>query len=116
DPTPPERACLVLARLAGEKLNTVFVKAFVNAITFFPIGSVVRTSRNEVGVVVRTNAGDPLHPVVILAEGGLENPGWQVDTAGRDASGAYGRHVLARRRPPADLAARAFLAAADPRA
>jgi putative nucleotidyltransferase with HDIG domain len=38
DPTMPDRACLVLARLAGEKLNTVFVKAFVNAITFFPLG------------------------------------------------------------------------------
>jgi HD-GYP domain-containing protein (c-di-GMP phosphodiesterase class II) len=51
DPTSPEHACLVLARLAGDKLNTALVKAFVSAITFFPIGSVVRTSRDEIGVV-----------------------------------------------------------------
>src|SRR5262249_48030335 len=64
DPTMPEHACLVLARLAGDKLNTVFVKAFVNAITFFPLGSLVRTNRDEIGVVIRINANDPLHPVL----------------------------------------------------
>ena len=53
DPTPPERACLIMARLAGEKLNTALVKTFVNAITFFPLGSLVRTSRNELGLVDR---------------------------------------------------------------
>ena len=42
-PTLPEHACLILARLAGEKLNTALVKAFVNAITFFPLGP----NRNE---------------------------------------------------------------------
>ena len=49
DPTPPEHACLILARLAGQKLNANLVKAFVNAITFFPIGCVVRTNRDEIG-------------------------------------------------------------------
>src|SRR6059058_4914606 len=50
------RSCLLLARLAGTKLNASLVKAFVSAISFFPIGSVVRTSREELGVVIRTNA------------------------------------------------------------
>ena len=109
DPTPPERACLVLARLAGDKLNTVLVKAFVNAITFFPVGSIVRTDRNEMGVVVRTNQGDPLHPVVELADDALNTPCGQIDTAVRDASGAYERHILATVRPPAGFDAGAFL-------
>jgi hypothetical protein len=90
DPTPPERVCLVLARLAGDKLHTVLVKAFVNAITFLPVGSIVRTERNEMGVVVRTNHSDPLHPVVALADDALKTPSGQIDTAARDASGAYG--------------------------
>jgi putative nucleotidyltransferase with HDIG domain len=109
DPTPPERACLVLARLAGDKLNTVLVKAFVNAITFFPVGSIVRTDRNETGVVVRTNHGDPLHPVVALADDALTTPCGQIDTAERDGSGAYGRHILATVRPPAGFDVGAFL-------
>ena len=52
---PPDvrsRACLILARLAGTKLNTAIVKAFVNAISFFPIGSVVRTDRDEDRLVI----------------------------------------------------------------
>src|SRR4029450_8468898 len=64
EPAMPEQACLVLARLAGTKLNTALVKAFVNAISFFPLGSIVRTDRDEIGVVVRTNATEPLHPVI----------------------------------------------------
>ncbi len=100
DPTVPERACLVLARLAGDKLNTVLVRAFVNAITFFPIGSVVRTNREEIGVVIRTNPGDPLHPIVALADQQLLSPNGRIDTAARDASGAYERHILGTLPPP----------------
>jgi putative nucleotidyltransferase with HDIG domain len=38
EPTPPERACLILARIAGEHLNASLVKAFVSTVTFFPAG------------------------------------------------------------------------------
>src|SRR5262249_16106983 len=110
DPTLPERACLVLARLAGEKLNTVFVKAFVSAITFFPLGSVVRTSRDEIGVVVHTNVGDPLHPVLALADQALEHPRGRIDTATRDASGAYERHIVETLRPPERFDVAKFIA------
>jgi putative nucleotidyltransferase with HDIG domain len=93
-PTPPERACLLLARLAGEKLNGALVKAFVNAITFFPIGSLVRTSRDEIGLVIRTAAGEPLHPVISLVNETLQTPAGEIDTSERDASGAYCRHIV----------------------
>ena len=93
-PTPPERACLLLARLAGEKLNGALVKAFVNAITFFPIGSLVRTSRDEIGLVVRTAAGEPLHPIISLLDETMQTPAGEIDTSERDSSGAYCRHVV----------------------
>jgi putative nucleotidyltransferase with HDIG domain len=109
DPTMPERACLVLARLAGDKLNTALVRAFVNAITFFPIGSLVRTSRDELGVVIRTNAGDPLHPVVALTDDRAETARGRVDTAERDASGSYERHILGTLKPPEGFDAGNFL-------
>jgi putative nucleotidyltransferase with HDIG domain len=112
DPTPPERACLVLARLAGEKLNTAFVKAFVNAITFFPIGCVVRTSRDEIAVVTAINTTDPLHPVIVLIDGSTGRPGSRVDTHERDFAGAYARHVVETVVPPEGLDLRLFLEAA----
>jgi putative nucleotidyltransferase with HDIG domain len=110
EPTPPEHACLVLARLAGHKLNTHLVKAFVNAITFFPLGCVVRTSRDEIGVVIRTNPADPLHPVLALVDGN-HDASQRVDTGARDASGSYERHILETLRPPEGLDVSTFLAA-----
>jgi hypothetical protein len=108
DPTPPERACLTLARLAGEKLNTGLVKTFVNGITFFPLGSYVRTNRDELGVVVRTNCGEPLHPIVTLLDANGQTSR-RIDTAARDASGGYERHILETLRPPDDLDLGTFL-------
>ena len=93
-PTPPEKACLLLARLAGTKLNAALVKAFVNAITFFPIGSVVRTSLGEVGVVVRTKSSDLLHPVIEFIEANGDTPRGSIDTSERDEAGAYRRHIV----------------------
>ena len=101
-PTPPERACLLLARLAGEKLKAAFVKAFVNAITFFPIGSVVRTSLGELAVVVATNENDPLHPMVQMVSESLQPISEELDTRTRDAAGAYERHVVETVEMPGD--------------
>jgi len=101
-PRPPERACLILARIAGDKLNTSLVKTFVNAVTFFPIGSLVRTSGDELAVVVRTTPGDPLHPVVVPVDESLNRAGDEFDTSVRDGSGAYRRHVLETVRPPVE--------------
>ena len=109
DPTPSDRACLILARLAGSKLNTALVKAFVNAITFFPIGSLVRTTRDELGIVIRTNQGDPLHPVVALVDASLEAPRGHIDLSARDAAGAYERHVVETLVPQAPLDVTKFL-------
>jgi putative nucleotidyltransferase with HDIG domain len=112
NPTLPEHACLVLARLAGDKLNTALVKAFVNAITFFPIGSLVRTSGDDVGVVVQTNPSDPLHPIVALADSSLAGPRHRdsrVDTSERDAAGGYRRHIVETLTPPEGFDVRVFL-------
>jgi putative nucleotidyltransferase with HDIG domain len=112
DPTLPEHACLVLARLAGDKLNTALVKAFVSAITFFPIGSVVRTSRDEIGVVVETNPGSPLHPILSLADTSFGGPTARVDTSARDDAGVYIRHIVETMSPPEGFDLRLFLATA----
>jgi hypothetical protein len=111
DPATPEQACLVLARLAGSKVNTALVKAFVNAVSFFPLGSVVRTDRDEVGVVIRTNASEPLHPVIALLGAEHRRVAGEIDTSRRDHTGAYECHVVETLRPPAPLDLNEFLAA-----
>jgi putative nucleotidyltransferase with HDIG domain len=112
DPTPPERACLILARLAGEKLNTSLVKTFVNAITFFPVGSLVRTNRNELGLVMETNRGEPLHPVIVLIDQLTYEAAGRVNTASRDTSGGYERHITQSVPMPDGLDLRHLLAPA----
>jgi putative nucleotidyltransferase with HDIG domain len=95
EPMRPEQACLVLARLSGTNLNAALVKAFVAAVTFFPVGTLVRTSRDETGVVIRTNSTDPLHPVLGLLSADFTGLIGEVDTAVRDADGSYERQIAA---------------------
>lgn len=94
EPLVPEEACLILARMAGQKLNPALVKAFVSLVTFFPLGSIVRTSRGEVGVVVATSESEPLHPVIEIV--GVDEPaaGRRIDLAERDGDGRHVRHVV----------------------
>lgn len=111
DPAMPEQACLVLARLAGTKLNTALVKAFINAVTFFPVGSMVRTSRDEMAVVVRTVPGEPLHPVVaLMTPDRLPQSGGEIDTSRRDTGGTYERHIVETLLPPDGFSVVDFLA------
>jgi hypothetical protein len=53
--------------------------------------------------VVQTNRGDPLHPVLTLVADGIEGPRGRIDTAARDVSGVYERHILETLRPPEGL-------------
>jgi putative nucleotidyltransferase with HDIG domain len=108
-PTPPERACMIMARMAGDKLNTGLVKRFVTTITFFPVGSLVRTNRNELGLVVQTNRREPLHPVLALVDEDTYKPNGQIDTAARESSGGYARHIMQSLPAPDGLDIREFL-------
>lgn len=101
EPMRPEQACLLLARLAGESLNTALVKSFINAVTFFPVGSLVRTTAQETGVVLHTNPHDALHPVVALVDEDVRYITGEVDTSQRDITGHHIRHIARTLTPPA---------------
>ena len=88
------------------------MKTFVNAITFFPLGSLIRTNRQELGLVVGTNHGEPLHPVIRLLDQVTFEPTEYVNTATRDASGAYERHIKQTVPLPEGLDVRPMLNAA----
>jgi hypothetical protein len=66
----------------------------VSAVTFFPVGSLVRTSRDEIGVVLRTNSKDPLHPVISVTNDTFDEAFGEVDTSQRDADGQYVRQIV----------------------
>jgi putative nucleotidyltransferase with HDIG domain len=110
EPGLPEQACLVLARLAGGKLNAALVKAFVAAVTFFPVGSVIRTSRDETGVVIATNPAEPLHPIIALVGGDMDRLPGDVDMSLRDTSGQYARHIVETLQPPKGIDLARFIA------
>ena len=96
EPATPDRACVILARMAGDKLNPALVKAFVSVVTFFPVGSIVRTTRDEVGIVVRTHEDDALHPGIVLVdpEAGGGPPGPVCDMRERGDRGDFVRDVV----------------------
>jgi len=81
----------------------------VNTVSFFPLGSLVRTDRNELGVVVHTRQGEPLHPVIALVGNSYERLPTEIDTSTRDASGQYVRHVVETLRPDEALDLMTFL-------
>ena len=72
---------------------------------------VVRTSRDEMGVVVRTVPGEPLHPVVaLMTPDRLPQPGGEIDTSRRETGGTYERHLVETLLPPDGFSVVDFLA------
>ena len=85
----------------------------MNAITFFPVGSVVRTSRGELGVVLRTTLGDPLHPVIQLFAEDWRTALGVLDTSVRGEQNDYACHIVETVVPSSDaFDVSQFLAAA----
>ncbi|MFQ5529003.1 MAG: HD-GYP domain-containing protein [Gemmatimonadota bacterium] len=95
EPVTPDKACLSLARLAGGTLNPALVRAFVSVVTFFPIGTIVRTTLGEVGVVVRTFDDDALHPCIAIVDEKLPDapPSDLLDLRLRADDGTHVRQV-----------------------
>lgn len=63
--TPPDEAVRILLRKRGTNFNPMLVKAFVNLVGIFPVGTLVRLSTGEVGLVMH-QTGDLLRPKVLL--------------------------------------------------
>ena len=80
-PTPPDEGVRILLQKRGTAFNAVLVKAFVNMMGIFPIGTVVKLDTGEVGIVIH-QTGDLMRPRVLLLtkfDGSeKENPGAEV--------------------------------------
>lgn len=63
---------------AGVKFDFRVVNAFVDSVAAYPTGSLVRTSENETGIVIRQNPKCPTRPVIRIVEDseGNQPDGW----------------------------------------
>jgi HD-GYP domain-containing protein (c-di-GMP phosphodiesterase class II) len=85
----PYEAIRYLVSQAGTKFDPILVKAFARAIGVFPIGTVLRLSTGEVGIVVRRShlGGDPNRPimrVLLDAKGSPAGEGKLIDLGQTD--------------------------------
>jgi HD-GYP domain-containing protein (c-di-GMP phosphodiesterase class II) len=63
--TPPDQAIRILLKNRGKTFDPILVKAFVNMIGIFPVGSVLKLDTGEVGLVTHQTR-DLLRPRVLL--------------------------------------------------
>lgn len=64
----PAAGLLNILRLETSQYDEEVLKAFLNALSFFPIGSFVYLSNNTVAQVIDSNAEDPRFPVVRIID------------------------------------------------
>jgi len=99
---PPDQIISILATKRENDFNSILVKAFINMIGIFPIGSVLNLSSGEVGLVVH-QTGDLMRPRVLLLtkfDGSEEESGEEISlletTEGkfkRDVTGTIDHHA-----------------------
>ncbi len=63
--TPPDQAIRILWKKRGTSFNPVLVKAFVNMMGIFPVGTVLKLDTGEVGLVMHQTR-DLMRPRVLL--------------------------------------------------
>jgi len=64
---PPDNAVRILLKKRGTAFNAVLVKAFVNMIGIFPVGTLLKLNTGEIGLVVHQTR-DLLRPRVLLLD------------------------------------------------
>jgi len=72
----PVEAIKVMNSLSGRHFDPNTLKAFIGMVGFYPIGTVVRLSTNDIGIVTLINPGKSLCPTVKIIFGG---DGKQID-------------------------------------
>ena len=79
--------------------DPIVVKAFINLIGIYPVGTCVILDTYEVAIVHSANADvsqvhRPVVRIVTNPEGAIQHPGFLADLAQRDAAGAFPRTIV----------------------
>lgn len=80
-PHNPVEAIKVMSNFSGRHFNPETLKVFINMIGMYPIGTMVRLSTNEIGVVTRVidSPDTPVVKVIYDASGASVEPSYEVD-------------------------------------
>jgi HD-GYP domain-containing protein (c-di-GMP phosphodiesterase class II) len=100
--TVPFTPAQVLAEMRDNPrrgMDPVIVKAFINMIGIYPVGTLVVLDTFELGIVHAVNPlqdmlSRPLVRIVSDAQGNIMNPGTVVDLADRNADGVFLRTII----------------------
>jgi HD-GYP domain-containing protein (c-di-GMP phosphodiesterase class II) len=98
----PDNAVRILLAKRGTVFNSVLVKAFVNMIGIFPIGTLLKLDTGEIGLVLHQTR-DLLRPRVLMLDkfdGSEKETGTEVSLV-ETAGGKYKRNVLGTINPHA---------------
>lgn len=80
---PMEEVIEYLMGQSGTQFEPASVRAFLNCVSFYPVGTMVELNTGERGVVLRSNRGFPTRPVVRVEQNqfGKVEPCYEVDLA-----------------------------------
>ena len=87
----------IMGQQDGTAFNPALLRRFVNLMGLYPVGTLVRLSTEEVGVVTQTHPEDPFRPQVKLildAKGAKYEQPLLTNTWDRDSRGEYSRAVV----------------------
>jgi HD-GYP domain-containing protein (c-di-GMP phosphodiesterase class II) len=92
--TPLDQAIRILLKKGGSAFDPILVKAFVNMIGIFPVGTLLKLDTGEIGLVVHQTR-DLMRPRVLLLDkfDGSEKEGGTEITLLETAGGHYKRSV-----------------------
>ena len=94
---PTERIKAIMAQQDSTAFEKTLLRRFINLIGLFPVGTLVRLSTEELGVVTHEHPTDPFRPQVKLirnAKGDAIETPFLVNTWERDARGEHARAVV----------------------
>lgn len=94
-PTPPDQGVRIMLKKRGTAFNAVLVKAFVNMIGIFPIGTLLKLDTGEIGIVMHQTR-DLLRPRVLLLtkfDGSEKESGQEVSLLEMEG-GRYKRTII----------------------
>lgn len=96
----PDEALGRMLAFSGKRFDPILFKVFVNTMGLYPVGTLVRLSSGELGLVVYGGgeAERAAHPIVALL-GPDRRPSRTVDLAEKDGSGRYLREIVCSEDP-----------------
>jgi hypothetical protein len=96
NPMSPDKALNLMIKQAGNQLDPLLLKFFINMVGIYPIGTLVILDSNELALVYESNPGFVKHPrILIIADGnGNRVDAIPVDLAEKNDDGGYRRTIV----------------------